>query len=253
MNNWFPSTRELADSLPASGKLPDSYLLFDLETSGFHRDYDVIVEVGWAVVHNRQLTDYAGMILDWTRYGDWKFQRWFENRIATCKESMAKQGREYHFDVDRISREGVDPVKGMYDFCQILQTFLDHRGFLAGHGIRKFDRHRIDTATLNLFNMLLPWDQAVMFDTGLIEKACQIDREPFAHETLDDWYRSVDGTFSKVKFNLDRHCEEKYALSSRYNLDLSLSHTAGFDCLMAYGLCETYRALGHYYNGQEEV
>src|SRR4051812_46423786 len=82
-NGWSPSLR-----------LPSNYLVFDLETTGFDPNQDLIVEVGWAIVQDRQIVDYAGMLLDWTSFDpdNKDFHDWLKWRLTRCAADLAKQG-----------------------------------------------------------------------------------------------------------------------------------------------------------------
>ena len=254
MNYWFPpETRDVVGALPTRCRLPDSYLIFDIETTGFSRDYDLIVEAGWAITHNRQVIDSGGIILDWTRYmpNDWKFQNWFSERLRKLEDAFIQQGRSYTLTLDRIKAEGVDPLRGLYDYSCLLNEYVSKTRFLAGHGIVKFDCPMLNANFYRYLGYELQWGNCWLWDTGLIEKAVQANVVPYSYELLPDWYKRVEHTFCKAKWNLDKHCAEKYQLASRFQLDMSQAHRAGFDCTLNYALCETYRQIGETVYGQE--
>lgn len=253
MTQLFPSPRDVINALPTQRAFPDSYFIWDLETSGFHRQYDVVVEAGWGIVHNRQLVDYGGVILDWTRHGGWSWQHWLRQRLEKVAREMSSQGRTYHFTYDRLAAEGVDPHQGMYDFVQLLWQFIRNAGFLVGHGIYYFDSTMVDGHTNRFMGGYeLPWDMATMLDTALIEKAAETNSMPWVGDTLHDWYKRVQGIRSKgTRWNLGGHCTEKYNLAERFHLDMNQTHRAGFDCVLEYGLVETYRQIAFTHEQEE--
>lgn len=233
--------------------LPHNYIVFDIETSGFSPQEDVIVEFGWAIVQDHQATDYGGVMLDWSQFDpdNANFHEWLRWRLAKTAADCAKQGRHYHFTYDRLKAEGVHPLAAVRDFSELLKAFLSTNAYLVGHGAWKFDRVRIDNITEQFLGYKLPWDNSPLFDTGLVEKACQLNKVPCDSETLNEWYQRVNGQWSKKKWNLDGHCASKYNLAERFNLDLRYSHTAGFDCLLTHSLAETYRQIGEACRGLE--
>lgn len=253
MNNLFPSTRDVIWALPMQRSFPDSYFIFDLETTGFAREHDVIVEAGWGIVHNRQLVDYGGVILDWTRYGDWNFRSWLRWRLDKVAREMAAQGRTYHFTYDRLAAEGVDPLQGMHDFVQLLWQFIGSSGFLVGHGIYYYDTSMIDGHTHRFMDGYeLPWDMATILDTAIIEKATETNSLPWPEDGLDDWYKRVQGIRAKgIRWNLDGACAAKYNLAERFHLNMAEAHRAGFDCVLNYGLAETYRQIAFTHDQEE--
>jgi hypothetical protein len=252
MDHRFRPMGDLLNALPARLRLPDSYLITDIETSGFDPNNDLIVEVGWGIVHNRKLIDCAGMILDWTQInpGNYEYQRWLRRRLEYVAEAVAAKGGRYHFTYERLQDEGVSPISGLADYARILWTFMRSSAYIVGHNLWNFDRKRINHATAEfLDNYQLPWHLSPVIDTGLIEKAAQIGKVPMDSETLEEWYRRVNGTWARTRWNLEGHCEDKYNLAERYHLDLRYAHTAGFDCLLNYALAETYRHIGDSHRG----
>jgi hypothetical protein len=81
-----------------------------------------------------------------------------------------------------------------------------------------------------------------MIDTGLFEKALQLDMMLRDNETLESFYKRVIDEFGKgIYWSLDRHCVPKYHLVAKHNLDMQSAHTAGFDCKVTHLLMEEYR------------
>ena len=244
MPTWFENAAETLQLLRQRIKLPDNYTVFDTETCGFDAGKDLILEVGWTIVVGRQPVDCQGMVLDWTRHPGID-QAWLAGAIERTRASMAEKGRPYHFSMQRLHDEGVDPLEGIYTFIRLLYDALVEQEWLVGHNAWRFDRRMVSGhAWRFLGNYQLPWERSPIFDTGLTEKAIQTNRPPRAEDSLDDWFGRLEGLrVSGVSWNLDNHCWNKYRIGERYGLSQANAHQAGFDCLVTHYLLETYRSL----------
>lgn len=223
-------------------RIPDDYLVLDVELLGFGKEAP-IVQVGWGVVRNRQLVDVASLLLNWLlpEYG--QRPEWVRSQIERITKEMAEKGKRYCTTVERMEREGLDPLDVMDSYRKLINMYVDTGGMIVGHNIWAFDRIRIDHHCRQFFDETIRWQPNSIFDTGLVEKAAQSGRPPFAGETLDVYYKRINGGFSRVKWNLESHCVSKYMLAERYDVDPSLAHDAGHDCRLTYCLFETYRDI----------
>lgn len=223
-------------------KIPDDYLLLDVETLGYGKQTP-IAQVGWGVVKNRQLVNVESLLLNWLlpEYG----QRpdWVRSQILRITEDMAKKGKRYCTTAERMLSEGLDPLDVMDSYRKLINMYVDTGGMTVGHNFWAFDRVRIDHHCRQFFDTTIRWLPNSIFDTGLVEKAAQSNRLPFPEETLDVYYQRINGGFSRIKWNLEDHCVTKYQLAERYGVDPSLAHDAGHDCRLTYCLFETYREI----------
>jgi DNA polymerase III epsilon subunit-like protein len=242
---WFRDAAETLELLHQHLVIPDDYLVFDCETCGFDAKVDLILEVGWGVVRDRQLVDCQGLVLDWTL--DPRIDKgWLRWAIERTRKGMADKGRPYHFSYERLSREGVPPWEGLHAIVRLLYDSVTTGVKLVGHNAWRFDRRMIDGHTARFMNgYQLPWHEFnLILDTGLIEKAIQTNRPIYEHEDLDEWFDRIErAKISGVSWNLDQWCVPKYRIVERHGLDMCQAHTAGFDCRCTYHLLETYRAL----------
>jgi DNA polymerase III epsilon subunit-like protein len=221
---------------------PGDYFVFDLETTGVNPHQDLIVEVGWAVVRRRQVVNWDGLLLDWTRCRGVD-QDWLRESLARLAQIYAEKGRTWHIPYERLAAEGVDPGEGLSVMLQLLSDSLLAGEWIVGHNARNFDRRMIDAHAERFFNTTLPWECALIFDTGIIEKAAQLGSAQREGESHDRWLGRISNTRTSIQWNLDGHCAQKYHLAERFNLDVSQAHRAGYDCLLTYCLMETYRAI----------
>lgn len=243
--SWFVDAAETLELLHQHHDFPDNYLVFDTETTGgFSPASALIVEVGWAVVRDRQLRDSQSLVLDWTR--DPRIdQNWLAYSLDRTKREMEAQGKPRHFTYDYLRTHGVPPWEGLHVLVTLLYEALAHGDMLVGHNAWRFDRGMVNGHTARFMNgYQLPWGENHIVDTGLTEKGIGMNRPPYAYETLDDWYTRVNGSRIKgVTWSLDQVCVPKYRLVERFGLDMTQAHQAAFDCRCCWALLETYRAL----------
>lgn len=249
--SWeFREEAEVLEALARYFRFPTTYLVLDTETTGFSKTDDFLVDVGWAVVQNGRIVNHTNLLLDWSKLPgiDHNFIR---NRLLYQAEQYRQQGRPHYYSWERLCAEGHHPLEVIHSYAHLIYEHIT-RGdsMLVGHGFWRFDRDVIDSHTTQFLNgYLLPWKMNSIFDTGLLEKAAQINSPPRSGETLDEWQRRVDRAGSKVKWNMERHCVPKYRLVERYNVDMRAMHTAGFDCLMIHLLFDTYKQLTEILSG----
>lgn len=250
--NWaFPPSADAWGVGPVLGtlQLPANYLIFDVETAGFHPKAP-IVQIGWGVVADHQLMNVESLLVDWTHDPSID-QRWLESQLSRIAADMARQGRRFCTDYSRMAREGLPPVEVMQVFAVLLEEYLQPGGLLVGHNAWAFDRPRIDYHMVQLLGRGLNWHANSVFDTGLVEKAVVMNRPPYPGETYEDWYRRINSERCTSKWNLEKHCADKYQLQARYGVDTSLAHDAGQDCRLVYCLFDTFRIIAEAYHGQE--
>jgi hypothetical protein len=168
---------------------------------------------------------------------------WIREQIDRITQQMAAQGKTYCTTYERMCSEGIDPIDGIEALLDLLQTYIKAGQKIVGHNAWAFDRVRVDHHTSQFFDEVIDWGTDSLIDTGMIEKAAQMNRPPYAGEPLSEWYSRVRGGFSHIKWNLENHCVEKYRLVERFGVDPHLAHDAGHDCRMTHALFETYRQI----------
>lgn len=246
MRYWFGGSGVASAMWPT---FPESYLVVDVETSGFDPALDVLVDVGWCLVRNRQIVDRGGTVLNWYQHPIINWQ-WLCSRLDNCRANMAKKGKVYQYSGERLfTGEPADTV--LNDFAGLLADVLTRGQLIVGHNAWFFERRLIDASLHKFLGRRLPWHENAIFDTGLIEKASQQNRMPWAGDTLSSWYKRCQAPPLNVKWSLDEHCVPKYRLERRYGFDLSKLHTAEEDAVVSHYLFETYRdiAEGTYQDG----
>ena len=231
------------------GAFPNNYTVFDTETSGIDFAKDLILECGWCTTRGGQPESNSAVVLDWTRV-DAIDQTWLQLRLAQLKRFVEfdrygqPTGRTCHFNYDRLRDEGEDPFEVLSTYVGLIQDAMQRNEALAGHNAWWFDRQMID-GNLRRFmpERAINWGLNAIIDTGLIEKAMQINAPPWPGDNLQSWYQRVYQTRTRAAWRLDGHCVPKYDLAARYNLTMDKAHTSDFDCLLVHYLIQTYREL----------
>lgn len=235
-DNWF---RRICDR---GLKFPESYIVLDVETSGLDVKRDYIVQFGHLVVENRVARKPVETVLDWTRcdkasHGD------VRQRLAEMEHYFKTRQREAKFSFAGIAREGVDPVEVLRIYHELFKQHQDAGCFFLTHNGIRYDTQIVASHFKRFLGVDFTFDPSCMIDTGLLEKASQLNLLKHPSETLGQFYRHVANEYGKgVYWALDSHCVPKYKLVEKYGLDMRNAHCAGFDCYATHLLMEEFRA-----------
>jgi hypothetical protein len=84
-----------------------------------------------------------------------------------------------------------------------------------------------------------------VFDTGIAVKASQMPDVPFPRpeESLFKFMQRIGRTPRKIRWALDKYCEETWGLTKKAGVSPGLAHTAGVDSLLTATLMEEIRKL----------
>jgi len=254
MQTAFDDVGFVLPTYAAKFGFPTTYLVLDLETTGFSPTKDFIIDAGCTLVMNNQIVQQASLLIDWSKAEGVDCQH-IQYQLARQQEQYAKAGRPHYYPWERLKREGLHPNDVLVAYIKLIYDHIVRNdSVIVGHGFYRFDRSVLDSHTSRFMNgYTLPWLDNSILDTGLIEKAIQINSPPFPEDTLDDWLDRMDRAGSKVKWNLSGHCVPKYNLAARYNIDTRLMHTAACDCTTIHNLLDTYRQLAEILNGQRQT
>lgn len=240
----FSSEAAVLDLMSRQFAFPDTYLVLDTETTGFSKDRDYLIDVGWAVVQHGSIVHQDSLMLDWSRVPD-ADHGYIQYQLRQQADHYAQQGRPHCYPWERLRCEGEHPLEVLHSYASLIYDHItrgDSR--IVGHGLWRFDRDFIDNHTeYFLDGYVLPWQPDSIIDTGLIEKACQTNTPPYPEESLDDWMYRIDRGPARVKWSLEGFCIPKYRLDERYGLDMRRMHTAEFDCVAIHHLFNLYREI----------
>lgn len=225
--------------------LPENYTCFDLETTGFSPQEDLILEIGWAIVRNRQIVDCNSAVLNWYDCPDIDPQ-WLTARLQRTAEQSARNGVVYHFTPERLHAEGGPPIPVLQKGVELLQSIMAAGESLVGQSVFTFDRRMLDAAKVRFLDRdPVAWLVGGIIDVGLLEKAGQLeDKLPWPGEGYEEWLRRCQGG-GRVKWSMFNHIIPKYDLANRFQLNLERAHRAADDCRCVWATAETFREIGN--------
>lgn len=222
--NFAQLTREIATRCPG-GKLPDTYLVFDLETTGLpdrSNRHEYVTQFGYAVVSDRKIIDNHATLLK-TPPG-WINEE--ASRVTGITDEM-------------LQKDGADPVVFFPRLIDLFKLFRSSGTMFAGHNAAKFDAPFLE-ANFKHFGLDFTFNRNELIDTGMLFKAAQLFLAPSNGEDLSGFFSRVGSVRSRVKWNL-AYAMERLGLDMTFGIDLRSAHDAGFDCKMTYYLLEAFR------------
>ena len=248
MNDALTILRRVAACF--GGELPRSYFITDLETTGFKKEDDLIVQTGYCEVVDTQPQYYETITLNWVGHPAVDL-KWLRRKLELVKIGMEANGSAWHgVTIEKMKEEGKPPEEVLEDLLARLVKARKAKQPIVGHGIWQFDRSRIEYSLREWIGAIYTLSPKGIIDTALIEKALECGIVPTKEETAPEFFQRMNGTRrAGISFKMDA-CIERYSFDKNYELDLNESHTAGFDSLCCCYLIETYRAM---MNGTQPV
>lgn len=229
------------------GRWPDSYVCFDLETSGYSFDRDVITEIGHVQVEDRKVVARMSMVLDWTGHAI-VADHWLRQRMASLAAGMEQAGKPCHITYDRMKEVGVRPEEALAFYRDLFRVFRDKEILFAAHNGYKFDEAMLahNLAGFGVDPDGFSFGDNGLIDTDCVEKASQIATNPRVHprpgDTLRSYFHRVAHTrISGVRSNLDDHCARKYRFAVDHGIDPAAMHGAEVDAYCVHVLMEAFR------------
>jgi len=222
--------------------LPADYFCFDLESSGFKKDTDLILSLGHCRVENNDASHYESVVLDWTVESEFVEPEWLAVRINHCQRQM---GDSFHgIDMERITRDGTSPRDALGKYCDLFAQAYDEETIVVGHNLY-FDISFMEAACEEWLLRRVPWNELLAIDTAAIEKAVIVGISPKPNEAPGAYFRRVRAKRAKgVRFQLSTTCVEKYDLVNKYGLNMSHAHKdPGFDAMLCHLLLQEYRII----------
>ncbi len=221
--------------------MPKNYVVVDLETSGFEINKDLILSIGHVAVEGGKIVSHTDTYLNWPDSG-LVDPAWLRDKMEYTRRSMEEKGTNcpmrYHF----LQERGVDPKTALRLYLDMFRDF-ERKGdaFVLHNGIN-FDIPRLQHHWNLYLDDTMTFGPNSVWDTGAMEKACQLNILPDPADSVYSWSKRVGATRAKgVFFSLDRHCVPKYGLTEKHALDMTHAHGAGHDCFVTHLLFEQYR------------
>lgn len=219
----------------------DEYVVVDIETTGLNPERNVIVEFGWLRAKDGLPFEHDNFIFDWRNEEDFDY---IAADYAYALSKMKERGSHVEeVDLADLCKIG-KPVSECVDLMIDLFTQWDKERLpIVGHNLVGFERIFIEQF-LSKYDPFFSFPYSII-DTGLIEKAIQIDELPVDPDLHPFYYfsRLSNMPVPGVYWNLDRHCIPKYGLVLDFGIDTSQTHKAVYDCLVTHFLFEKMKSL----------
>lgn len=210
------------------GVLPNSYLVVDLETSGFNYNPkngstpSRIVQIGYAAVRDREIVANDAFLLK--RPPGTMFGEALEVTGIT-DEMLATAGRE--------PTDVIPLVIGLFDL------YRESKCMFMGHNFVSFDSHFI-YHDFRRDGYEYDFDPNAILDTGVIFKAAQLGLRPSPLETLQKFQHRIRYDRSRVKWRIPV-AVEMLGIAEKHDINLEDAHDAGFDCKVTHLIFEELR------------
>lgn len=222
-------------------EFPNDYVIFDVETTGLDVNRDYISQFGHMIVENRVPHKPMATLLDWTRYGRVNHGH-VRERLLSVEYDFRKTGRCYRFDYDILAQYGADPEAVLEIYYDMFKDHQDAGGFFLTHNGIRYDTQIVASHFHRYLDTDFWFNPNQVVDTGLLEKALQLNMLPEPGETMPSYYWRVSELKAPgVYWSLSDHCVGKYRLDERFRLNMAGAHTSDFDCYVTHLLMETFR------------
>lgn len=206
------------------GALPDTYLVFDTETSGTDPAKDAILQFGFCVVQGRKAVDRFAFL---------------------CKRPgvhIHPEAQKVHgITPERLDREGLDAAELVPHIVETLETYRRNGCMFVGHNMMSFDAPFLEREC-RFHGREFKFNDNEIFDTGALVKAARLGMYFDPNDTLRSFAYRVAGVRRKgCHWSLDRYCYDAYGLGERSGIKKSDAHDAGVDCFLTHHLLEALR------------
>lgn len=128
------------------GGIPRNYLSFDIESTGFDRNKDLVTEIGHILVEDGKVIDRGSFLLDWTTHPFIK-HGWLRERLVSVGLQLANySGRNepYHIDFSSMQEKGVEPATVFKFYSDLIRDVSESGFFVVGHNILGFDEAMLE-------------------------------------------------------------------------------------------------------------
>ncbi len=238
VNSWPGWFRNLY-----GGDFPRDYVCFDIETTGYLEDEDVITQIAHVLVRDGKIADQLELVLNWTNHKI-VADHWLRPRMLAMRAGMEGQGKRCQISYETLL-QGIDPFEALTFYNDLFATLRAQGTVLVGHNVYGFDEGMI-RANLVGFGLAKEFTLGDrVLDTEGIAKASQIMFNPKVHprqgDTLRTYFTRVHNTrVAGVRSNLDNYCFQKYRLAER-GMDPAKMHGALADSTAVHLLMEAFR------------
>lgn len=208
---------------------PDTYLVIDIETTGFAPNEHYITQFGYAYVTDRKLGDRGGFLL----------------RIPPG--SMTEGAAEVTGLTEEIcNTRGLPRDEAIPSIYRFLEAWRAHNQLFVGFNNARFDMPFLEYE-FGRHDLSMDFRANELLDVGMMVKAEQIGTYPMVEEgeTFSEFHSRLSRYRAYgVKWNLSPYCIQRFGLQPRIDASEELrSHDASSDCILTHWVLEEIRGM----------
>lgn len=226
------------------GRLPNNYLCFDIETTGFS-NHDYIVQIGHCLVMDGKVVDNQAIYLDWRQCKGGALTSDVWQRLKTVQTKMASLGKPYNITWHDLCHLGQPPLDVLREYRDWFEDLPNTAVVGVTHGGHSFDIRFLE----RVFQMVLGrptknFDKHWVIDTGVILKASMLGRDLFHHPDLPAWSDHVRGfSAAGLKYSLHEFAVPEFSLDKDPVVSADKAHDAAYDCYVNHLLYDRLLSL----------
>jgi len=203
-------------------RLPDDYLVIDLETSGITND-DKIIQLGWARVQNREVVTQFAVYLNYD--------------VPIHPKAYAVHGIES----STLQELGADPESTISLLHGFMRAAVRENTWIAGWNYPGLDARMMRNAFKEFGLDEFDFDASPCVDPGLMYKASVMNRVRKPWESTWEFFNDIAHSPRKgLYWNMDKVSGE-LGLDTEKVASMRSSHDAMDDCLITAATIEAMR------------
>lgn len=227
---------ELGQVLRSRGfdELPRTYLVLDIETTGFLPSRDKLLQIGFLLCANDKVLGNSSLFV---RQSDDVLNAYDAGSYVQKKIAEGNSGYVKSADVRKYGIDQEHALRAVADAWIRLST-LYPQAVLVGHNLIRFDATWFDEY-FKQYGIDLQFPRERMIDTGALVKAGKLKCLPLRGEDLSSFFLRTHNIIAKgVFWRLELAHRE---LCPAGTVDLSMAHDASADCLMTHQVWQALR------------
>lgn len=208
-------------------KLPDTYMVFDTETTGTKIASSRIVQYGFCHVEDRKvLRSYSFLV-----------------NHGPDLEIPEGAFKVHGIDVKKTLAEGVPFKELIHQIVDLFDEWRKSKLMFVGHNMMSFDAPLFEQEARRA-ERPFKFEENEILDTGMVVKATQLGMSFRLNDTLRSFGKWVSNVRARgIYWSLDRYCYAHYKLKELSGIDKDAAHDAAVDCLLTHYLLERLRGV----------